>query len=402
MPAFEYAALDASGKTRKGVLEGDTPRQARQQLRDQGLTPLRVEEVAQRVEGGGRVHRMGLGSADLALLTRQLATLVRSGLALEEALDVMARQATKPRLRRLLMAVRSRVLEGHALADGLAEFPRVFSPMYRATVAAGEQSGHLDLVLDRLAEYTENRRLMQQKTLLALFYPLMLTGIALLVVSGLLAFVVPKVVKVFVNLHQELPLLTRILIALGEFFQQWGWALLLGIIAGITGFRWWLRHEKALFWFHGWLLRLPILGRIELGSNTARLARTLSILLSSGVPLVEALGIASEVVSNRPLQAAVREAAQRVREGSTLHHALEQSGRFPPMAVYLIAGGENAGNLETMLERAAVYQEQELEGVTAMFLGLFEPLLILFMGAVVLIIVLAILLPVFELNQLVR
>jgi len=402
MPAFEYSALDKAGKTCKGVLEGDSARQVRQQLRAQHLIPLQVEELIGQNNKQGHLYTLSVSSADLALLTRQLATLSRSGLALEEALAVMSRQAHKPKVRRLLMAVRSRVLEGHSLAESLGEFPRVFSVMFRATVTAGEQSGHLDVVLERLADYTETRRMMRQKTLLALLYPMILTGIALLIVSGLLAFVVPKVVQVFVNLDQKLPWLTRLLLAVGHFFQHWGWVLLAAVGLGSIGMRLSLRNDKILTRFHALRLRFPIAGRIELGANTARLTRTLSILLASGVPLVEALGIAAEVVTNRPLQQAVRKATQRVREGATLHHALEQSGLFPPMTVYLIAGGENASNLEVMLERAAVYQEQELEGLTAMFLGLFEPLLILVMGAVVLLIVLAILLPVFELNQLVK
>ncbi len=423
MPAYEYTALNGAGKTCKGALEGDNARHARQQLRNQGLTPLVVEEIGQRavrakgsiavndsvpVNGGAnaaplpRAAMMSLGAADLALLTRQLATLTRSGLALEEALQVMAKQTGKAKARRLLMAVRSRILEGHALADALAEFPRVFSGMYRATVAAGEQSGHLDLVLERLAEYAENHRMMRQKTMLALFYPLLLSSLAALIVTGLLAYVVPKVAQVFVNLHQDLPWLTRALIALGNFFQHWGWALLLGLILLAVVWHQAMRNPTARFAFDRLLLRLPLVQALVRGAETARLARTLAILLQSGVPLVDALRMAAGVVGNLPMRAAVNDTVQRVREGTSLHQALEQTRLFPPMAVYLIASGEASGNLEGMLDRAAVYQEQELEGLIGIFLGLFEPLLILFMGGVVLLIVLAILLPVFELNQLVK
>ncbi len=401
MAAFEYAALDAKGRTRKGVLEGDTPRHIRQQLRERGLTPLQIEEV---VKAGKRRRRSGtrVGAAELALFTRQLATLVKSGLALEEALRAVSEQTEKARLKSLLLAVRARVLEGHSLADGLAEFPNVFPELYRATVAAGEQSGHLDIVLERLADYTETRQYIRQKTLLALFYPALLTTVALLVVVGLLAYVVPQVVQVFVNIKQELPALTRGLIAFSDFLRDWGIGLLLlgGLLA--AGFSYLLKFEHFLERFHYLLLRLPLISRLERGANVARFTRTLSILMASSVPMLEALRITAEVVANRPIRNAVLAAADRVREGSSLHDALAVTGLFPPMTVYLIASGESSGNLEEMLERAAVTQERELEALISVFLGLFEPLLILVMGGLVLTIVLAILMPIFELNQLVQ
>jgi len=400
MSAFEYTALDVQGRTRKGVLEGDTPRHIRQQLREQQLTPLAVEEVTHTANTRQR-RWVRVSALELALLTRQLATLSRAGLALEEALRAVAEQTAKPKIKSLLMAVRARVLEGHSLAEGLGDFPSVFPELYRATVAAGEQSGHLDLVLERLAEYTENRQYLHQKTLLALFYPSLLTAVALLVVTGLLAYVVPQVVQVFDNIQQELPLLTRILIAISDFLRAWGWALLLAVVAGVMGFQYLLRYERFLTRFHHLLLRLPLIGRLERGANVARFTRTLSILVESGVPMLEALGITAQVVSNRPLRQAIQAAIHRVREGSSLHEALQNSGLFPPMTVYLIASGEASGNLEAMLERAAVTQERELEGLISVLLGLFEPLLILVMGAIVLTIVLAILMPIFELNQLV-
>jgi general secretion pathway protein F len=401
MGAYEYAALDKKGHTRKGVLEGDTARQVRQQLREQGLMPLVVEPV---IRPTAQRQRWGvfISATDLALLTRQLATLVRAGLALEEALRAVSEQTDKRRLKSTLLAIRSRVLEGHSLAEGLAEFPNVFSDLYRATVAAGEQSGHLDLVLERLAEYTENRQMIQQKTLLALFYPTLLSLVAFLIVVGLLVYVVPQVVQVFSNLNQTLPLLTRILIIISDLLRQWGiWLFFLLILLGVA-LRYLFSFEPALMWLHRLLLYLPLISRLERGANVARFTRTLSILTESGVPLLEALQITAQVVANRVLRQVVITATDKVREGSSLHDALKKSGLFPAMTVYLIASGEASGNLEQMLERAAIMQERELEALISVLLNLFEPLLILIMGAIVLTIVMAILMPIFELNQLIN
>lgn len=399
MPAFEYTALDKQGKKRKGVLEGDTQRHIRQQLRDQAFIPLSVDEVSQK-NTQRRRSTIRMGAADLALVTRQLATLVRSGLALEEALRAIAEQS--PRSKTLLLAVRSRVLEGHSLADGLGDYPAIFPQLYRATVAAGEQTGHLDIVLERLAEYTEQRQYLRQKTLLALFYPLLLTSVAILVVVGLLAYVVPQVVQVFANINQQLPFLTRSLITISDFLRDWGWVLLviLGLMA--VGFRYLLRFDRFLNAFHYFLLRAPVVSRLERSTNVVRFTRTLSILLQSGVPILKALDITAQVVGNRPMRTALQQASEQVRQGSSLHHALEQSRLFPPMTVYLIASGESSGNLEQMLERAAIMQERELETVIGVLLSLFEPILILVMGSIVLVIVLAILMPIFELNQLIQ
>ena len=401
MAAFEYTALDKTGRTRKGVLEGDTARQIRQQLREQNLTPLSINEVVRQITQR-QPRRISISATDLALLTRQLATLVHSGLALEEALRAISEQSEKARLKSLLLAVRSRVLEGHSLAEGLGDFPNVFPSVYRATVAAGEESGHLDLILERLAEYTENRQYLRQKTLLALFYPALLSLVAISVVIGLLAYVVPQVVQVFGHIHQELPRLTRALITLSEFLQDWGIWLLLVLIMVIGGIRYSLRFNQPLMLFHRFLLFIPLVSRLERGMNVARFTRTLSILTESGVPMLEALRITAQVVSNYPLRQAILEATNKVREGSSLHTALAQSGLFPPMTLHLIMSGESSGKLESMLERAAIMQERELETLMGVLLGLFEPLLILVMRGIVLTIVLAILMPIFELNQLVR
>ena len=405
MPAFQYSALDSRGRSRKGLIEADTPRLARQALREQGLHPLGVEEVASQERRRGRQWwsgRVRVTATDLALITRQLATLVGSGLPLEEALGAVARQAERTRLSGLLLAVRTRVLEGHTLATALGDFPQVFPELYRATVAAGEQSGHLDVVFERLADYTEARQQMRQKVGLALFYPALLTGVAVLIVAGLLTYVVPQVVQVFSSLNQQLPALTRGLIAVSDFLRQYGAVLLAALVAAAIGWRYALRRVGFRRRVHQVLLKLPLLAPLTRGANTARFARTFSILMASGVPVLEALRISAQVLGNLPMREAVEQATARVKEGASLHKALGNSGYFPPMTVQLIASGESSGRLESMLERAAVQQERETETLIAALLGIFEPMLILVMGGVVLVIVLAILLPIFDLNQLVH
>jgi len=404
MGAFEYVALDSGGKEKKGVLEGDTARQVRQQLRDQGWMPLDVQEASQREAKSQRRTiriRRGVSATDLALITRQLATLVRSGLPLEESLRAASQQTEKARLKSMLMAVRSRVMEGHTLATGLGDFPHVFPELYRTTVSAGEQSGHVDVVLERLADYTESRQQMQQKIQLALFYPALLTLVAVVVVIALMTYVVPQVVQVFENIGQELPWLTQTLIAVSDFLRNNGIAALLLLAAAGGGIAWVLRKEGPKRRFHRAVLRLPLIGRLARGINAGRFARTFSIVTASGVPVLEGLRIAAQVMSNLPMREAVDEATRLVREGASIYAALDKSGYFPPMMVHLIASGESSGKLEEMLERAAVNQEREIETLVSAIMGLFEPVLILVMGGLVLIIVLAILLPIFNLNQLV-
>lgn len=404
MGAFEYTALDARSRERRGVLEGDTARQIRQQLREQGLIPLQVDEVAGK-ESSPRhrlLPRRGIRAAELALLTRQLATLISASLPLEEALRTVAQQSERQRVKSLLLAVRSRVLEGHTLADGLGEFPHVFPEIYRTTVAAGEQAGHLDVVLERLAEYTEKRQQMRQKIMLALFYPAILTTIAILVTVALLTYVVPEVVKVFDNTGQELPALTAGLIAVSDFLRNNGFYLLLLLIAAVMLAGYLLKKPLLLLRWHRLQLRMPLIGRLARGLNSARFARTFSILNASGVPVLDGMRISAEVLGSLPMREGVRDAARRVREGAPIARALQQSGYFPPMTLHLIASGESSGRLDTMLERAAEDQERELESTVALLMGVFEPLLILTMGVVVLLIVLAILLPIFDMNQLVQ
>ena len=404
MGAFAYTALDTRGRELRGVLEGDTPRHVSQQLREQGLTPLEVVEAAEQESNTPRAFGLqrGISATDLALITRQIATLVRSALPVEEALLAASQQCEKPRLKSMLLSVRARVMEGHTLASGLAQFPHVFPEIFRATVAAGEHSGHLDGVLERLADYAESRQQLRQKMMLAMIYPMMLTLMAVLIVTGLLVYVVPQVVQVFEHTGQQLPWLTRALIALSAFIRSYGIWLLVLIAAMVFVIRKLLKKQEVRRRWHLRLLGIPLVGRLTRGVNTARFTRTLSILAGSGVPVLEAMRISGEVVSNLPMRDAVDDAARRVREGTSISKSLGSSGLFPPIVVHLIASGESSGELDAMLERAASNQERELETLIATMLGILEPLLILAMGVVVLLIVLAILLPIFDLNQLVH
>lgn len=403
MPAFEYIALDASGGERKGVLEGDNARQIRQQLRDLKLTPIDVNEGSAKASKSKSPTRFrgAISSNDLALITRQIATLANSGTPIEEALQAVAKQSEKQKITSLILSVRSRVLEGRTLASALGEYPKVFPEIFQATVAAGEQSGHLDSVLERLADYTEDKQSTKAIISKALYYPIGLVCIAFGIVTFLLAYVVPKVVQVFDNMGQELPLLTRVMIYLSEFIKEWG--LLVFLVAAGLFILWRrvLRNESVKMRVHQFMLRVPLLSKIIRGSNASQFARTLSILAASGVPVLDALGIASLVLTNRPMRHAAKKAANEVREGSTLSRALERTRYFPPMMLHLIASGEASGRLETMLEKAATHQERELNSILAVFLALLEPMIILIMAGMVMLIVLAILLPIFELNELV-
>jgi general secretion pathway protein F len=402
MGAFEYTAVDPAGKQSKGVIEGDTARQVRQLLRDRQLLPLSVSEVAQKESNRQQTFtlRRSLSAADLALITRQLATLVKSSMPLEEALKAVGEQSEIPRVQSIVLGVRAKVMEGHSLADGLADFPKAFPELFRATVAAGEQSGHLDTVLERLADYTENRQELRQKINNAMIYPVVLTILAIGIVSLMLVYVVPKVVGVFSNTGQELPALTRYLIAMSDFLRDYGLVLVIGLGVAAWLFNRLLRNPDNRRHFDRTLLRLPIVGKLNRGFNTARFTRTLSILTGSGVPVLESLRISAQVITNLPMREAVEEAASRIREGAAIGKSLAVGGFFPPLCIHLISSGEASGELETMLERAAANQEREMDGLIAALLGILEPGLIIGMGIIVLLIVLAILLPIFELNQL--
>lgn len=404
MGAFEYVALDKAGKESRGLLEGDTPKHVRQQLRDRSLLPVKVTEVAQKEARRQRSFslRRGISPGELALVTRQLASLSQSGLPLEEALLAVSQQNDQPRTKSILLGVRAKVMEGRTLADGLAEFPQAFPELYRATIAAGEQSGHLDLVLERLADYTEARQELRQQITNAMIYPIALIVMAVAIISFMLATVVPRIVEVFENTSGELPGLTRAMIATSDFMRDHWLLLIIGSSALVYGAWWLLQKDGPRRRFHRFLLRLPITSRLTRGINTARFTRTFSILAGSGVPILEAMKISAEVIENLPMRDAVGEAAIRVREGGSISKSLETSRLFPPMMIHLIASGEAGGRLEEMLSRAANGQEREVNGLIATLLGILQPLLIVIMGGIVLTIVLAILLPIFEINNLIQ
>jgi general secretion pathway protein F len=402
VPAFAYQALDQLGKTQRGVLQGDTARAVRASLREKGLNPLEVTPVEEAQQRGAGLFRRGLNGAQLALLTRQLATLLKAGLPVDEALAALAEQNDDQRARTLVIGLRSRVMEGAGLAAALADAPDSFPEIYRASVAAGEQSGRLDQVLARLADYSEARDALNQKIWAALAYPLLLTLVAVAVVTGLLVYVVPQIVGVFTQMHQTLPLPTRALLALSDLAQAWGWLLLLLLVAAAVSGKLALRTEAVRLRWHAFLLRLPLVGRLIRASNTARCSRTLALLTASAVPLLDALNIGAQVMPNLPMRAAVKRAAVKVREGGSFSRALAESGYFPPVALRLIASGERAGELERMLDEAANHQQRDLDRWLTTLTAVLGPLVILLVGAMVLFIVLAILLPIFNLNQMVK
>jgi len=406
MPAYHYIAIHTSGREQKGVIEGENEKHARQLLRDQGLIPFKLR-LSQDKKGTVQLHSFstwkktrGISSKEIALMTRQLATLLSAGLPVEECLLAVAEQSEKAHLKGLILSVRSKVVEGHAFASALREYPQAFSELYCATIAAGEKSGHLDKVLLRLAEYTEQQWHMRQKIRTALIYPCMIVFVALGIVGFLLEYVVPKMIAVYSHLNQDLPGLTQVLIAISIFVKSYGLYVLIVLVVGIFLWRHALKNNAVLREKnHRFLLRLPLIGYALKTANTARFARTLSILSASGVPVLEAMTISAQLITTIPIHRAVEEAVNRVREGGAIYLALKHTGYFSPMSIHMIASGEASGQLENMLERVAKNQEEEILRLVDVTLALFEPAIILIMGAIVLFIVLAVLLPIFQLNQ---
>lgn len=404
MAAFEYIALDGAGKQTKGVMEGDTPRQIRSLLRDKNLIPIEVEGINKTSKKGktsqqSASFRTKLSASDLALITRQTATLVKAAIPVEESIKAVAEQCEKKKQQTMLLGIRARVVEGHTMADALSEYPKVFSELYRSMVAAGEKSGHLELVLERLADYTESRQAISQKITGALVYPVILSIVSIAIVSFLLGYVVPQITESFVKSGQDLPWLTQALLTMSEFVQSWGVLTVGIIILLIIGFKKLLTKPNIRLAWDRWKLNAWIIGKIIRGLNAARFARTLAILNASSVPLLEGLKIAADVMSNVELKRAVNEAATRVSEGAGLKVSLQQCGYFPPMMLHMIASGESSGELEQMLERAADNQETQFNNLVSVMMDLIGPIMILIMGGFVFAIVLAIMLPVFELSN---
>jgi general secretion pathway protein F len=403
MAAFDYQAVDSRGKTKKGVIEGDTPRQARALLRDQGLMPTEVTPTLAKNKSSNGKSSSGkekgkVSAAELALITRQLATLVESGLPLEESLMAVAEQGEKNRIKSMIMGVRTKVTEGYGLSESMAEYPKVFNRLYRAMVAAGEKSGHLDKVLNRLADYTEQREQMRSQLIQALVYPVIMTAVAVGVIAILLTKVVPQIVGQFEHMGANLPGSTKFLIASSEFLQANGLFLVLLVAILLLMFSQLLKKPKYEMIYHQRVITLPGIGKVAKGLNTARFARTLSILSASAVPLLESMKISGEVLDNLFIKQQVKLATDKVREGSSLHLSLEQTKLFPPMMLHMIASGEKSGQLEQMLGRAADNQDKEFEALMNISLKAFEPALMIVMACVVLFIVMAILEPILKLN----
>ncbi|MBN3574755.1 type II secretion system inner membrane protein GspF [Vibrio neptunius] len=404
MAAFEYKALNKKGKTQKGVIEGDNARQVRARLKEQGLMPVEVSETRQKAkkqtEQAGLTFKRGISTPDLALITRQLATLVQSGMPLEECLKAVSEQSEKPRIRTMLLAVRSKVTEGYTLSDSLADFAHIFDDLFRSMVSAGEKSGHLDAVLERLADYAENRQKMRSKLQQAMIYPVVLVVFAVGIVAFLLAAVVPKIVGQFVQMGQELPQSTQFLLASSDFIQHWGIQLLVALTVLVYLFKFALSKPNLRLSWDRKIVHMPMIGKISRGLNTSRFARTLSICTSSAIPILEGMKVAVDVMSNHYVKQQVLSATDNVREGASLRKSLEQTKLFPPMMLHMIASGEQSGELESMLTRAADNQDANFESTVNIALGIFTPALIALMAGLVLFIVMATLMPILEMNNL--
>jgi len=406
VPAFSYEAVDATGAINKGVVNADSARAARADLRAQGLVPISVDTIATQLDEAGLTKRSAFGdklsTVELALFTRQLASLLEASLPLEQAFSALLEQAERTYVRDLIASIRSEVMAGASLSDALGQHPRDFADIYRALVASGEQIGQLARVLSRLADYIERRNALVQKVRLAFTYPAIVTVVAFLIVIFLLTYVVPQIVSVFANTKQKLPFLTTVMLGVSDFVRNYGWIVLLVVIALAFGWRRALKNPAIKLRWHTWLLTAPMYGKFERSLNTARFASTLAITTGSGVPILRALQTSRDTLTNIAMRAQVEEATNSVREGVSLARALSAHKHFPAMLIHMIRAGEVTGELPAMLERAANAQEQDLERRAMTMAGLLEPALILAMGVVVLLIVLAVLMPIIEINQLVR
>ena len=403
MPAYRYEAADARGQVERGLIEADNGRNARQALRSRGLLPLSLRPAHTGAAAAGRLLKgPRINDADLCWLTRQLASLLAARLPLDTALSATLEQAERRHLVDTLASVRADVRAGHRLGQALAAHPRDFPAIYRALIDAGEESGDLAQVMEKLADYIESRSALRNKILTAFIYPAIVTLVSIAIVIFLLSYVVPQVVGAFNQAHQALPLLTRLMLSASDLVRHWGGVAALALIALFALWRWQLRHAAFRLAWHARVLRLPLLGRYVLGVNTARYAATLSILTGGGVPLLAALDVAARTLGNDKLRLAADEAARQVREGSSLASALQAQKAFPPLLVYLTGSGERTGALPAMLERASRTLSNELERRAMTMTALLEPLMILAMGGIVLVIVLAIMMPIIEINQMIH
>lgn len=408
MASFEYKAVDTNGKNRKGFIDGDSLRHARQLLKEQGLLPINVIQVeGERSKDSQKTlvknfSRSKLNTTDLALITRQFATLLDSGLTIEEVLTVLIAQAEKHKIKSILTGVRSNIIEGQSFSDSVNQYPNSFPEIYRAAVSAGEHSGKLAMVMDNLANFLEERQSLQQRLSIALVYPIVLVVVSILIIIALLRFVVPKIVVVFEGANQTLPILTQIMITLSEFLKEHSILLVLLVIIIVLCLRYLFRQQKPRLWLDGWILRLPLTRRLSREVNSARLSRTLSIMIESGVPLLTAMRSAEGVMSNQILRQELQKSALDVSEGSSIHRSLQRNNRFSPLMIQMIASGEASGKLGEMLNKSANALEVGVKNRLAIIMGLLEPMIILVMGGLVMLIVLAILLPIFDMNTLIN
>ncbi|MEO1785388.1 MAG: type II secretion system inner membrane protein GspF [Pseudomonadota bacterium] len=398
MAAFEYQALDTAGRTRKGVVTADTPRAARKELRRQALTPLKVAPTRERADEKTTSGRK-IGTGEVVLVTRQLAMLIMSGTPVEEAIGAVGSAAEDAKTRTVLASIRSNVVEGRSLSDALRTEHRSFTPLYRAIISAGEEAGALGLVMDRLADYLERSQAMRRKVTAAMIYPAVLALVALSVIIALMVFVVPRVVEQFDTLGADLPALTTALIAISAFLTEYGLILLGGVVVGVFAFHRAMKTEPVKRRVDGWLLSLPIVGRVARSVAAARFSRTFSTLAVSGAPALDCLAAARETTPNLVLRDAVDETIVAVREGGSLSKAMARTAQFPPLMVHMAASGEASGDLGAMFSKGAEYLESDFETASSVALGLLEPLITVVMGGMVLVIILAIMLPILQLNS---
>lgn len=398
MGAYQYQALKKNGSANKGIIEADSERHARQLLRDQGLIPTHVQTLAQQRTGNPKSK---ISAADLSLMTRQLATLLAAGIPVEESLRGVSEQTEKDKVRELIIGIRAKVLEGYGLAQAMDQYPSAFPELYRATVSSGEQTGRLDLVLEKLADYTENQQQTRQKVQQALIYPILMILVSTAIISFLLTFVVPKIIEVFTSSGQTLPVMTEVLITLSLFIKSYGLITVIVLAVMLIAFKRSLANIKIKTAWHRLILRIPIVAYLVKTINVARYIHTFGILFAAGVSVLETMRVSASLVTNVVMRQAFDTATVRVKEGSGINEALKETRYISPMAIHLIASGEKSGQLSNMMERAASHLDNEVKRLIDTSLTLLEPMVILFMGAVVLFIVLATLLPIFSMEQLV-
>ena len=403
MPAYEYKAVKKDGSELNGSIEGDNERHIRVILRERGLHPISIVRVknTQNYTKNITFNRKKFNTTELALFTRQFATLIESGIPLTDALISIENQQKKRYQKNIILDVHSKIMEGYSLSDSFAEYPDSFPGIYIKTLAAGENSGNLGLVLKRLADYIESKNKLQQSIKNALIYPSALIITSILVISFMLVYVVPKVIYIFENFDQDLPIITQAVIVISEFIRDQFIVIALLILALIAGANIMLQKKEVKMWCHNLLLNIPIFGKLIMNSNSTRYMQTLSILSASGVPILDALKISAEVIINVPMRNTAIETVTRVSEGESISKSLSSKNLFPSMMIYMIASGEKSGKLEEMLDKATENQEEEFKNTIESLLGILQPLTVVIMAIIVLLIVLAILLPIFEINNLI-